>query len=88
MQQLVISSVSYYINFFFPKQNVKREKNFARAGKKLFHNFFLFFFYYLAASQPTFSHYRGGTLTHPMLITAFYIFGPKVTGSLITRLGL
>ena len=44
VQQLVTSSVSHYINFFFPKQNVKREKNFARAGKKLFHNFFLFFF--------------------------------------------
>ena len=26
-------------------------------------------------------------LTHPMLITAFYIFDPRVTGSLLTRLG-
>ena len=32
-------------------------------------------------------HYRGDSLTHPMLITAFYIFDPKVTGSLVMRLG-
>ena len=50
----------------------------------------LFFFIlncYLAAPWPTLGHCRGDSLTHPMLITAFYIFGPKVTGSLVTRLG-
>ena len=41
---------------------------------------------YLAAPRPTLGHYRGESLTHPMLITAFYIFDPKVTGSLVTRL--
>ena len=30
---------------------------------------------------------RGGSLIHPMLITVFYIFDPKVTRSLITRFG-
>ena len=50
-------------------------------------NFGLFFNYYLAAPRPTLGHYRGDSFTHPMLITAFYIFGPKVTGSLVARLG-
>ena len=49
--------------------------------------FFFFFNCYLAAPWPTLGHYRGDSLTHPMLITAFYIFNPKVTGSLVTRLG-
>ena len=49
---------------------------------------YLFFFhYYLANPGPTLGHYRGDSLTHPMLITAFYIFDPKVTGSLVPRLG-
>ena len=49
--------------------------------------FLVFFNCYLAAPWPTLGHYRGDSLTHPMLITAFYIFDLKVTGSLITRLG-
>ena len=49
---------------------------------------YIFFNCYLAAPRPTLGHYRGDSLTHPMLITAFfYIFGPKVTGSLVTGLG-
>ena len=44
-----------------------------------------FFNYYLAAPRPTSGHYRGDSLTHPMLITAFYIFDPKVTGSLVAK---
>ena len=32
-------------------------------------------------------HYRGDSLTHPMLITLFYIFDLKVTRSLLARLG-
>ena len=52
--------------------------------------FFFFFFFncYLTAPRPTLGHYRGDSLTHPMLITAFfYIFDPKVTGSLVARVG-
>ena len=42
---------------------------------------------YLAAPRPTLGHCRGGRLTNPKLITAFFIyFDPKVTGSLVTRL--
>ena len=47
----------------------------------------LFLNSYLAAPQPTLGHYRGDILTHPMLITAFYIFDSKVTGSLVTKVG-
>ena len=61
--------------------------------KKLY-SFFVFFFVfvfffncYLAVPRPTLGHYRGDSLTHPMLITAFYMFDPKVTESLVTRLG-
>ena len=46
----------------------------------------VFFNYYLAAPRPTLGHYRGGSFTHPMLITAFLHNQPKVTGSLVTRL--
>ena len=41
----------------------------------------------LAAPWPTLGHYWGNSLTYLMLITALYFFGPKVTGSLIMRLG-
>ena len=34
----------------------------------------LFFNCYLAAPRPTLGHYRGGSLTQPMLITAFLLF--------------
>ena len=37
--------------------------------------------------SPTLGHCRGSSLTHLILITAFYILDPKVTGSLVTRLG-
>ena len=49
--------------------------------------FHFFFNCYLAAPRPNLGHYRGDSLTHPMLITAFYNFDPKVTGSLVARLG-
>ena len=42
---------------------------------------------YLAAPQATLGHYHGGSLIHPMLITAFYTSEPEVTRSLIRRLG-
>ena len=47
----------------------------------------IFFNCYLAAPRPTLGHYRGDSLTHPMLITAYYIFDSGVTGSLVARLG-
>ena len=41
--------------------------------------FFFFFFCncYLAAPRPTSGHYRGDSLTHPMLITAFLHIRPE-----------
>ena len=41
--------------------------------------FFFFFFFncYLAAPRPTSGHYRGDSLTHPMLITAFLHIRPE-----------
>ena len=38
-------------------------------GWKPLNCFFLFFYCYLATPRPTLGHYRGGSLTHPMLIT-------------------
>ena len=52
----------------------------------LFPDFQYFFNCYLAAPRPTSGHYRGDSLTHPMLITAFYILNPRVTRSLVVRL--
>ena len=56
-----------------------------------YHDLYFFFFFLfnccLVAPRPTSGHYRGDNLTHPMLITAFYIFDPRVTGSLVARLG-
>ena len=45
--------------------------------------FGMFFFLncYLTVPRPTLGHYRGDSLTHPMLITAFCIFDPRVTGA-------
>ena len=37
---------------------------------------------YLAAPRSTLSHHWENTLTHPMLITVFYLFDPRVTGKL------
>ena len=39
----------------------------------------VFFNYYWAAPQPPLGHYRGDSLTHPILSTALFIFDPKVT---------
>ena len=41
------------------------------------HFFFFFFNCYLAAPRPTSGHYRGDSLTHPMLITAFLHIRPE-----------
>ena len=50
--------------------------------------FIHFFNCYLAAPRPILGHCRGGSFTNPMLITAFSYFDLKVTGNLVTRLGL
>ena len=47
----------------------------------------LFFICYLAAAWPLLVHCREGSLTNPMLVTAFTYFDRKITGSFITRLG-
>ena len=47
----------------------------------------LFFFNYLAAAWQILGHFRGDNLTHPMSIIEFFIFGPKVTGSLVNEVG-
>ena len=39
--------------------------------------FFFFFNCYLAAPRPTLGHYRGDSLTHPILITAFLHIRPE-----------
>ena len=36
----------------------------------------------MADPRPTSGHYRGDSVTHPMLITVFYIFDLSVPGSL------
>ena len=46
----------------------------------IFFFFFFFFFFfncYLAAPRPTSGHYRGDSLTHPMLINAFLHIRPE-----------
>ena len=41
----------------------------------------------MAVPQPPVGHYQGNSLTHPMLIIAFYIFNPKVTGESCSEVG-
>ena len=48
---------------------------------------FNFLNHYLVAPWPNLGYYWGDSLTHPMLITVFFIFDPKVTGSLVRRFG-
>ena len=59
------------------------------SGSSLFHLIMterkFFFNYYLAAPRPFLGHYWGDSLTHPMSLTALYIFDPKVTRSLVTK---
>ena len=58
------------------------------SGRFPFFNACCFFNCYLVAPRSALVHYRGDSLTHLMLITVFYIFKPKVTGNLVTRLAL
>ena len=51
--------------------------NFLEFLRFFFFFFFFFFNYYLAAPRPTSGHYRGDSLTHPMLITAFVHVRPE-----------
>ena len=76
-----------YLCFFNPKywsfhlpdkkaNNILKKK---MSEWQIFFFFFFFFFfnYYLAAPRPTSGHYRGDSLTHPMLITAFVHVRPE-----------
>ena len=77
---------------FFICPNVSCLKNdetaFSFNLKALFVLKIFFFNCYLAVPRPTLGHSQGDSLTNLMLITAFlYMFDPKVTGSLVTRLG-
>ena len=68
---------------------IKKYKKKKRKTEGFKKNWGLFFFNcYLAAPRPVLGHYRGeGRGAHPMLITAYCIFYPRVTGSLIAGLG-
>ena len=46
-----------------------------------------FFNQFFGCPWPTLGHYGEDNLTHLMLITALFNFDPRVTGSLVTRLG-
>ena len=50
---------------------------FVIASIRLFILFSIFFNCYLAAPRPNLSHYRGGSLTHPMLITFLLHIRPE-----------
>ena len=93
----MVSVVSGLVLILFSVRNVRwvhrrfsdvpRRVSLLSCGDVFVVHVFFFFNCYLAAPRPTLGHYRGDSLTHPMLITAFYIFDPRVTGSLVTRLG-
>ena len=80
-----LALVDYTTNSFHITQLTNKLSSTVVAHAK--HFFSIFFICYLAAPWPTLGHYRGDSLTHPMLITVYYIFDLKVTRSLITRLG-
>ena len=62
--------------------------SFLQGSINCYKNDFIFFSCYLAAPRQTLGHCRGGSLTNPILITAFNSwFDPKVTRSLVMRLG-
>ena len=50
---------------------------FDKSFAKIVQTFIDFFKCYLAASRPTLNHYRGGSLTHPMLITCVLHIRPE-----------
>ena len=64
-----LSKVNSLIMSHVPKKKLNKQQ------QKFF--FFFFFNYYLAAPRPTSGHYRGDSLTHPMLITAFVHVRPE-----------
>ena len=59
-----------------PNQEIRRNSGTLRSWSYICF-FFVFFNYYLAAPRPTSGHYRGDSLTHPMLITAFVHVRPE-----------
>ena len=46
---------------------------------KFFNDATVFFNCYWDAPEPPMGHYRGDSLTHPILSTVLFIFDPKVT---------
>ena len=69
VQSIIITLI--YLLAIFVVQNLKNSYSRSRG-------FFSFFFNcYLAAPRPTLGHYRGGSLTHPMLITCVLHIQPE-----------
>ena len=69
VQSIIITLI--YLLAIFVVQNLKNSYSRSRG-------FFYFFFNcYLAAPRPTLGHYRGGSLTHPMLITCVLHIRPE-----------
>ena len=68
-------------------KKTKNEKVIARIQKKSIQQC-VFLKCYLVAPRPTLGHCRGGSLINLMLITTFLTyFDPKISRSLVTRLG-
>ena len=53
----------------------------------LFFFYFYFFNCYLASSRPTLGHYRGGSLTHLMLITCVFTYSARGSPGASWRVG-
>ena len=75
-----VENISENLQSFLEISPVQKED--PPSHKQQDHAFFFFFFffffnYYLAAPRPTSGHYRGDSLTHPMLITAFVHVRPE-----------
>ena len=62
---------SNYRLSFVMQRNIEKQ-SFPTLIVNWFHTRFLFFNFYLPAPKSTLGHYRGDSLTHPMLITGFY----------------
>ena len=82
--------LNWWLSNFIQKNQKKLMSQFWHLGvAKERTNMTNFLNYYLVAPWPSLGHFRGNSLTNPMLITAFLIrwFDSTVTGSLVARLG-
>ena len=87
----------FHLHEFFllivPYHAIKVKKNYSISWDINFEGFRsqlgqkIFFKLLFGCPTANFGPLSRGSLTHPMLIAVFYIFDPKVTGSLVTRLG-